>query len=336
MSYLKLSGSRVLLGLISPRTMRVLITGGFGFIGSRVASILAESGHDIVISSRTFRNKPLWLPRAEIIEIDWESEAELRKACSKVDIVIHAAGLNSKACESNPRAALDFNGQATNKLARAAVEANVMKFLYLSTAHVYANPLLGKITELTFPDNPHPYATSHLFGEKSVLRAAQNQLMKVVCLRVANVFGSPMQASTNCWMLLVNDLCRQAATNRSIEIRSVGSQRRDFITMSDLCNVIEAFTTNDTGVDFPSVLNIGSSHSRSIIEMAELIQERCNVVLGFSPNITIVPKNPTEDSGPLSFNSLYSSILGPLIANNFNKEIDDLLMFCHLNFEKVS
>ena len=171
MSYWNRSGLKVRRGRFS-LTMRILITGGFGFVGGRLAVHLAQAGHQIVLGSRNASSPPIWLPQAEVVQIVWEDDRTLEHCCDGVDGVIQAAGMNEQDCAAGPVAALDFNGVATARLIEAASRAGVKKFIYLSTAHIYASPLVGTITEETFPRNLHPYATSHLAGEHAVLSAS--------------------------------------------------------------------------------------------------------------------------------------------------------------------
>ena len=83
-----------------------------------------------------------------------------------------------------PISALNFNAVCTARLVSASLQANVQRFIYLSTAHIYGNPLQGLITEETLPTNYHPYATSKLAGEKVVLHSASLGTMKTIVLRL--------------------------------------------------------------------------------------------------------------------------------------------------------
>ena len=80
-------GSKVHLGLSSLTAMRILITGGFGFIGGRLAVHLSKSGHQIILASRVKRDVPDWLVFAETFHIDWcdESKTIGRKVGVPVD-----------------------------------------------------------------------------------------------------------------------------------------------------------------------------------------------------------------------------------------------------------
>ena len=113
----------------------ILITGGFGFLGGRLGQYLSEN-YNVILGSRSDQNEPNWLPIAKTLKIDWDDENSLNDACNLVDIIIHASGLNAQECSSDPEKALLVNGVYTQNLVRAAINKNVKKFIYLSTAHV--------------------------------------------------------------------------------------------------------------------------------------------------------------------------------------------------------
>jgi UDP-glucose 4-epimerase len=305
-----------------------------GFIGGRVATHLSSYGHEVVIASRAKYDPPAWLPKAQMLQLNWNDESNLREACTHIDVVIHAAGMNSGDCEKNPRAALEFNGLATQRLVQASVIAKVKTFVYLSTAHVYARPLAGFITETTIPKNHHPYATSHLAGEKAVLSASKEGDIDGIVLRFSNIYGAPTNKDVNCWMLLVNDLCKQATTTQRIILRSSGSQQRNFLSMSDACTVIRSILVDEFEIGIPKILNVGAVESESIKDMANLIKKRCTKVLGTSPVIEYLPDNLEQDNSILNYGSNYAPLILGKIENDRDREIDALLKFCDDSFSQ--
>jgi UDP-glucose 4-epimerase len=314
-------------------TMRILITGGFGFVGGRLAVALAQAGHQIVLGSRNVIIPPVWLPQADVVQIVWKSDRTLELCCHGVDVVIHAAGMNAQECSADPVAALDFNGVATARLVSSASRAGVKKFIYISTAHIYSSPLVGNITEESFPRNLHPYATSHLAGEHAVLSASQLEKIEGIVLRLSNAFGAPMHKDVNCWMLLVNDLCRQAVLMRRLELHTSGLQQRDFVCMTEICRAVEALVNGDGRSTKLSIFNVGAGKSQSVLEMANLIKQRCIQVLGFEPELHRKQSRVEEQHRTLTYrtDSLKSLGLSQKSLDNV-AEIDSLLQFCQLVF----
>ncbi len=312
--------------------MRILITGGMGLIGGRLGQHLQQAGHQIILGSRNASSPPDWPLQAEVVQTDWSDSRALREICNYVDVVIQAAGMNAQDCATDPVAALEFNGLATARLLAAAIRAGVKRFIYLSTAHVYASPLIGLISEDTCPRNLHPYATSHLAGEHAVLGAMQRGQIEGVALRLSNAFGVPMHKDVNCWMLLVNDLCRQAVTKRSLTLRSAGVQRRDFVTLQDVSRAVSHVLDLSKEHLGDGVFNIGGAWTPRVIDMVELIQARCLAVLGFVPDIIRPETNDGDVTLGLEFrlNKLLST--GFELSGSAVAEVDATLSFCREAF----
>jgi UDP-glucose 4-epimerase len=334
MSYWSRSGLKVRLGRFSI-SVRILITGGFGFVGGRLAVHLARAGHQIILGTRHSLTHPEWLIQAEVAKIAWNDEAALKHCCKGVDVIIHASGMNAQACAADPVAALSFNGLATAKFVAAASRASVKKFIYLSTAHVYASPLVGTITEESCPRNLHPYATSHLAGEQSVLSASDRGELQGIVLRLSNAFGAPMHKDVNCWMLLVNDLCKQAVETRKLVLQSSGLQHRDFISLTEVCLVLEKLVYSDQ-LKQANVFNVGAGVSQSVLEMAKLIQLHCNMVLGFEPELHHKQSGVVEQPLTLTYRTDNLNTLGISCKSQTDTvEIDNLLQFCQTSFNQT-
>jgi len=305
----------------------ILITGGFGLLGGKLGQYLSEN-YNVILGSRSDQNEPNWLPIAKTLKIDWDNETSLNDACNMVDIVIHASGLNAQECSSDPEKALLVNGVYTQNLVNAAIKQSVKKIIYLSTAHVYSDNLLGVITEDTPTVNTHPYATSHVAGENAVLLAIKQGRIKGAVTRIANAFGSPVSKDVNCWMLLVNDLCKQAVVERSLTLNGNSKAVRDFVTIRDFCSVI-GFLIEDNNTSH--IVNIGSGKACTIGEMATKIQSNCLNVLGFEPPI-ILKQEPSTNKKSFHFHTNYLDSVDFRFANDFDVEIRELIHFCKEGF----
>jgi UDP-glucose 4-epimerase len=272
---------------------------------------------------------PSWLPTATVSLMEWNSKTALQDACIGVDVVIHAAGINSANCAKDPVTALLVNGVATTRFVESASKAGVSKFIYLSTAHVYSNPLNGEIDERSCTFNSHPYASSHLAGENAVLHEFSRSSLVGSVLRLSNGFGPPTSSDVDCWTLLVNGLCRQVVTTGRLTLQSTGEQFRDFVPISfitkKLIYLIELETKN-----IPPILNIGSGNCFSVSEMAHLIQDRCTEILKITPTIEFGKKR--EPIERLKYGSIYKNNI-KISPENIAHEIDELLIYCINNFK---
>ena len=313
--------------------MRILITGGFGFVGGRLAQHLQQLGHHVVLGSRSVNSSPHWLlPETSTVVVDWSNIEALKQICDEVDVVIQAAGMNAQECEAHPLKALEVNGLHTARLLEAAISVDVGRFVYLSTAHVYASPLTGAISESTCPRNLHPYATSHLAGENPVLRAGLEGLIQGMVIRLSNAFGAPVHRDVNCWRLLVNDLCKQSVETGQINLSSSGTQQRDFIAMTEVCGVLERLCSSSIRIPQPGIVNLGSGVSQSVLEMAHLVQLRCRQVLGFEPELRR-PRDTEEQDEKLCYGADRLTEMGIRVKADNHSEIDGLLMFCQAAYQ---
>lgn len=306
--------------------MRVLVTGASGLIGGRLARHLSARSHDTVVAARNpaSLSLPGGLP---CVAIDLDDTASLDAACSAADVVVHAAGMNAAECKADPALALAVNGTGTGRLAAAARRNGVRRFIYLSTAHVYAAPLIGTISEHTPPQNAHPYATSRLAGEYESLKAANGSAMSVVALRLSNAFGAPIHPAVNCWTLLANDLARQWARSGTMALSSDGRQQRDFTTLTAVCQGIEQLLDVETG---SVTLNLGG-RSMSVLKMAHHIQARAETLSGTRPHLTLGAASPAADTSLLYQSDRLRETVGAL-NQDYDTEIDQLLLFCQRNF----
>ncbi|MEN6566125.1 MAG: SDR family oxidoreductase [Veillonellales bacterium] len=305
----------------------ILITGGLGYIGGRIAQAISQcSEYNLLLSTR--QNDvalPLWLDKGKVISVNLLSENDLNLACQGVKYIIHLAALNEIDSSSDPEQALMINGLGTLKLLRAAERAGVERFIYFSTAHVYGAPLQGTITEATVPRPMHPYAITHHVAEDFVL--ASKKLLGVV-IRLSNSLGVPTHPHVNRWTLIANDLCRQAVTTHQLLLKSSGMQKRDFIALSDVCFAVTHLLRLPSSECKDGLFNLGGECTLRIIELAELVASRCQKILGFNPPIVrsnvIMGENDLELIYKIDkLKSTGFNLLGDIV-----NEIDATLEFC--------
>jgi len=174
-------------------SMKVLVTGGAGFIGSHIAEYFAEAGHTVRIldnlATGFLRNIPPY-KNIEFIQGDICDSLLVEKAVSGMDCVFHEAALVSVplSCE-RPAEAFRINTLGTLNVLQACVKAGVDKFVTASSAAIYGNnPILPKREDM-YPEPTSPYAISKLDVEYLARMFYENHGLRTTCLRYFNVYG---------------------------------------------------------------------------------------------------------------------------------------------------
>ena len=307
----------------------VLLTGGFGNLGGRIAAAMHESGNwNIRLASRTMRHAPLWAPHAEVVHMDLTNNLGVEEACKKTSLIIHLAALNDREAAANPDMAEALLSKGTRFLSEAAARAGTTHLVFMSTAHVYGSPLIGEISETSDTKCTQPYATSHLSGENVIAQSHRRGDFLGIRLRCANGFGFPQDKSANIWHVLVNNLCKQAVEQGFITLQTSGIQQRNFIPIGDICASIFHLVRLDQAILGDGLFNLGITKSTTVYEMAKYIAHRSQAVLGIDPPISR-PHVTAEDNGSdldYQINKLISTGFTPM--NNIDFEIDNLLRLC--------
>lgn len=275
--------------------MRVLVTGGLGYLGAHVAERLAGAGHEVRILGRSARPEAdEWLKRFEFLPADVADAAAVADACEGMDAVVHTAALNAAASDADDRAALEVNGWGTRNVLESARRHEVMRFVYLSTFHVYGPAAAqSPLDESVAPAPVTDYALTHLLGEAYCRRYSARHGVPCVVLRLSNGYGAPVFPFCDCWTLAANDFCRQAVLGGEIVLATAGDAARDFVAVSDIAAAVDlAVTHPDAASDCPGVYNVGSARSMTIREMAEAAARVASEVLGRP-----VPVRAPEASG---------------------------------------
>jgi UDP-glucose 4-epimerase len=313
-------------------TRTVLITGGFGTIGGRLGELLHARGDRILLAGRSIPDRIIHHPGLESIELD-VTESDLQPALRGVDAVVHLAALNDPSCRANPERARLVNVEGTRRLTAAVAEAQVGRFVYLSTAQVYGTPYHGYITESTIPAPSTVYASTHLEAEGIVAGYHEAEAFVGIRIRLANGFGVPSRPDSESWHIVVNDLARSAATAGSMTLRGDGREYRNFVSFGSICSgVAHALDLPDPG---DGLYNLGSHSSTTTRAMAELIAQRAEVVLGFRPELRILGSSREMAAG-LDYDSSRIAASGLALERDPTTELDSLLSYCAREFVRTS
>jgi len=204
---------------------RVLIAGGTGYLGGRLALALAAEGWQVSVASRSLRAWPEGLV-ADFLPLELPAGAALLRL-EGFDSLVNLAAANELQAAADPKRALAITAEGAAALAAGAKAAGLRRFLQVSTIHVYG-ALAGRVTEAVPPQPVHPYGVAHLAAESAVLASGA----AAAVLRLANVVGAPASTAIDRWTLLGNDLCRQAAVHGRLVLRSDGAAWRSFLPLS--------------------------------------------------------------------------------------------------------
>ena len=113
-------------------------------------------------------------------------------------------------------------------------------------------------------------------SEDYVLLKDSDDCMERIVFRLTNGVGSPVTSDANCWMLVVNDLCKQAVITGKMVLKTSGDQHRDFIPISTVCEIVSNLIVMGGEKIGNGLYNIGSGKSTSVLKMAEKIIKRYN------------------------------------------------------------
>lgn len=307
---------------------KILITGALGYLGSRIASAINISGRQIIlgVSHNNTSIVPKELNHLEIRKYDFSSIESCINLCKDIDIVIHTSGLNSDECFRSPSNAIIVNSLYTANLLEGIKHNQVSKFLYFSTAHVYSREMNGHINESTNPQNPHPYATSHLSAEKIInWFGLQNKTVTII-LRLSNCFGKEIVQHSNCWNLFINDICKQAVLNKIIKVNSNPTTQRNFLPISELSNIILFLINNNSITN--QIVNVGNTQSMTLEGAVDFVNNRINNLFNYIPEIQFAYKgNEVAKQLDYSVNTLIN--LGYTYSNKMENEVDDLIIYIY-------
>ena len=253
--------------------MKILITGGAGFIGSHLAHhFQGRAKIRILDNLRSGNAKNLRGLDVEFIEGSILDTALLEKAVEGVDYIFHLAALISvpesmlrmEECE-------EINVKGLINTLRAAELAGVRKLVLASSAAVYGNNPSTPKTEEMLPEPHSPYAITKLAGEHYCQLFDDTTSLRASALRFFNVFG-PRQDPASAYAAAVPIFIRQALANQPITIHGDGEQTRDFIPVRDIVGALEFAALHP---DLSGACNVGYGNSISIRSLAEKIIGLC-------------------------------------------------------------
>lgn len=309
--------------------MNILIAGGTGYLGSRLAEFCASQGSNVIILTRKTLDSFSGHKIIEYKQVDWQNFDKYSKDFQNIDTVINAAGATSTEYRNNFTNSLEINRQITKNLIEVSNIAKVKHFLQFSSIHVYGNNLKGEVTEVTKTDDTEGYARGHIECEKII---SLSEITKGTVLRLSNVFGPPSLNHGDCWNLVVNSMCKEAVINKTITLRSTGEQYRNFLPISEMITRVEALAKVISPENLPNTINIGGNKTISILELVEKIRVRCEVVLGFNPKIISSREKLASKTPRFTLSTIRNESLPNFEHVEVEKELDANLTYIYENY----
>lgn len=285
--------------------MRVLITGGAGFIGANLVRECERAGHDCVVLDNlsTGYAHNLDDTAATFIRGDIRNLDTVTSIARDTDAIVHLAARGSVPRSlQDPIATHEVNATGTLNVLEAARAAGGQQVILASSSSVYgANAELPK-RESAATRPMSPYAASKLAAESMALSYRSSFDMAVVAFRFFNVFG-PLQAAGHAYAAVIPAFVDAALRGAPLSVHGTGEQSRDFTHVSTVCSVIRR--TLEGRLSSPDPVNLAFGTNTSLLELIELI--------GTELDLPLVVDHVESRVGDVPHSQADSSLLDSLV-----------------------
>lgn len=259
--------------------MKVLVTGGAGYIGSVLVRELQKKGYAVKVFDKLYfgrdslnniENK-IELIQGDIRSID-------KKNLDGVDAVCHLAGLsNDPTAEYNPSANIDINTYGTYKLAEICAEKGVNKFIFASSASIYDRGLSGsdelQDEKTNVPEPERAYSKSKFKAEQVILEIAEkNPNFCPVVLRQGTVYGASPRMRYD---LVVNSMVKSAFEKGIIMVFCGGIQWRPLVDVRDISSVYITILEASIEKVKKQIFNVVAENIK-ILDLANIVKKNLN------------------------------------------------------------
>ncbi len=250
--------------------MRVLITGGAGFIGSHLTAFLAEQGHEVIVLDNLLRGNKIEdniLSKITFIEGDVRNQDLVMQLSENCDQIYHlAAILGVDIVADNPVETMETEVEGTKNVVYAALKHGVKKVIYASTSGVYGHSAIEKSVDEDIMIDPRTsYAMAKRYNEIYLKAVYEERGLESISLRFFNVYG-PRQDDR----MVIPRFFEQALKNEPITVFGSGKQTRDFTSVEETIISLVKLSEVSTGAE---IYNIANETELNILELAEYIKE---------------------------------------------------------------
>lgn len=270
-------------------SMRVLVSGGFGYIGTHLVSYLLKQGIKVGVLSRSKPKSKFGFEEEIRIYTADLSKISTYNIYEGYDFFVHLAAANDRD-SLNSEIAIKDTTLATKNALEICVKNNIKKFIYFSTFQVYGLNS-GFFDESTNPIPMNDYALTHYFSEQFLQMYQRKGAIEGIIFRPTNVYGSPESINIDRWSLVPNCFCKEAIDYGRITLNSSGRQFRDFVSLMDVARFTYYSLQNFKDLKNETV-NLASGKSVSILEVADMVIESYSEIFGRNCELRVLSEFP--------------------------------------------
>lgn len=254
--------------------MKVLVTGGAGFIGSHLTERLLSAGANVRILDNLSTGKRDNLPphaAMEFIEGDVRDTSLVDRCVEGMDAVAHLAAVASvQASIDDPVTTHQTNFDGTLNLLETSRRKGIRRFLYACSAAVYGDTASIPVSEDSSPNPLSPYAVDKLSGEYYLLHYHRMYNLAVTSFRFFNIYG-PRQDPSSPYSGVISIFIDSLQRNKPVTIFGDGSQTRDFVYVADLVELLARAVHGPEGVG--GVFNVGTGTRHSLLQLLSHLEK---------------------------------------------------------------
>ena len=253
--------------------MKILVTGGGGFIGSHLVDLLLGQGFCVTVLDNFSTGKRSNLPSEaaclKILAGDIRDREIVLAATEGCDAIVHLAAVASvQASVDDPIGTHEVNLIGTVNLLEAAKYHAISRFVFASSAAVYVNTELLPVSESSPLSPLTPYAADKLASEYYIDFYRRQYRLSPAVFRFFNIYG-PRQDPSSPYSGVISIFMQRAIEQRQITVFGDGRQSRDFVYVADLVRLLANAVTSFADLTAP--MNVGNAQMTNLIELTELI-----------------------------------------------------------------
>jgi len=251
--------------------MKILITGGAGFIGSHLVDRVIKDGYEvIVIDNLSTGRKENLNPKANFYNLDICDFDKIKPLFKDIGFVFHLAAVPRMPMSiKDPVGTAKSNILGTVNVFKAAVDAKVKRVIFSSSSAIYGEQKALPFKENMEPNPVSPYALQKLVGEQFAVLFTKLYKVPIISLRYFNVYGPRIDFDSE-YGLVIGKFLNQRAQNKALTIFGDGEQTRGFCYIDDIIRA-NIKTMKSEKLKGGEIINISSEDSYSINYLAELI-----------------------------------------------------------------